>query len=399
MPHRLIKALAIVLAVLATFAAWKGLNALLGSTPVPKAEYFLGENTMVEKIHKSDAEWRAVLTPEQYKVLRQSGTEPAFTGVFNNHYEPGIYRCAACGTPLFGSQTKYDHGTGWPSFTSSLDKNNLEFREDRSLFMKRIEVRCAVCGSHLGHVFNDGPAPSFEHYCINSAALDFTPMEKADEAADRQKSAGITASADASAGQGNGKRPERDSGGSGEAAPASEGPATPAPADKSRSRVAAGPNNPQTATFAAGCFWGVEYKFGQIKGVISTEVGYTGGTTPNPTYNQVCTDRTGHAEAVRVVFEPDVVSYEELVRQFFSLHDPTQVNRQGPDVGTQYRSVIFYHNEEQKETARKIIQELDASGAFKKPIATGIVPASEYTRAEEYHQKYYQKHKKGACLV
>ena len=208
----------------------------------------------------------------------------------------------------------------------------------------------------------------------------------------------LTGAAEAPTGPGKAERPERVSDRPAQAAPRPEGLTIPAAAE-SRSRVAAGSDNPQTATFAAGCFWGVEYKFGQIKGVISTEVGYTGGTTPNPTYNQVCTDRTGHAEAVRVVFDPGVVSYEELVRQFFSLHDPTQVNRQGPDVGTQYRSVIFYHNEEQKETARKIIQELDAAGAFKKPIATGIVPASEYTRAEEYHQKYYQKHKKGACLV
>ena len=399
MPHRLINTLAIVFAILITFAAWKGLNALLGSTPVPKAEYVLGENAMVKKLHKSDAEWRAVLTPEQYRVMRQQGTEPAFSGVYNNHYEPGTYRCAACGTPLFNSNTKYDHGTGWPSFTSTLDKNNLEFREDRSLLMTRIEVRCAVCGSHLGHVFDDGPAPSFEHYCVNSAALNFKSAEKTDKKAGSGKSAGASGTADAPTGPENGERPGHVSDRSDEAARPAEGLRIPAAADKSGGKTAAQSENSQTATFAASCFWGVEYKFGQVKGVISTEVGYTGGTTPRPTYSQVCTDRTGHAEAIRVVFNPGLVSYEELVRHFFALHDPTQVNRQGPDVGTQYRSVIFYHDEGQKETARKVIEELDASGLFKKPIATGLVPAAEFTRAEEYHQKYYQKNKKGACLV
>lgn len=153
----------------------------------------------------------------------------------------------------------------------------------------------------------------------------------------------------------------------------------------------------ETAVFAAGCFWGVEYKFREINGVKDTEVGYTGGMTENPDYGHVCTDRTGHAEAVRVTFDPSIVSYEDLVRFFFAIHDPTQVDGQGPDVGTQYRSEIFIADETQKETAQKVMDELQASGRFTKPIATGIVPASKFTRAEEYHQRYYEKNKKKAC--
>ena len=147
----------------------------------------------------------------------------------------------------------------------------------------------------------------------------------------------------------------------------------------------------ETATFAAGCFWGVEYKFGKFKGVLSTVVGYSGGDVKNPTYKQVCSDATGHAEAIHVVYDPAQTSYEELVKFFFSIHDPTQLNRQGPDVGKQYRSAIFYHTEEQKLTAMKVIEELNKSGQFKSPIVTQVVPFSEFYKAEEYHQKYYEK--------
>jgi methionine-S-sulfoxide reductase len=153
----------------------------------------------------------------------------------------------------------------------------------------------------------------------------------------------------------------------------------------------------ETATFAAGCFWEVEYKFGQVPGVLSTAVGYTGGVTKNPTYADVCTDATGHAEAIQVTFDPALTSYEELVRRFFGFHDPTQLNRQGPDVGKQYRSVIFYHDLRQRLAAENVKAEVERSGAFKKRIVTEIVPAGEFTKAEEYHQKYYEKNKKKSC--
>ncbi len=153
----------------------------------------------------------------------------------------------------------------------------------------------------------------------------------------------------------------------------------------------------ETATFAAGCFWGVEHRFRGLKGVTGAESGYTGGSTRDPTYARVCTDRTGHAEAVRVTFDPAVASYEALVRFFFAIHDPTEVNRQGADVGTQYRSVIFYHDAVQKATAQRVMAEIAASGRFRAPLATALVPASEFTRAEEYHQRYYEKNDKRSC--
>jgi peptide methionine sulfoxide reductase msrA/msrB len=351
-----IKAAILAAAVLITMAGWKGLNALAESSPGPTTHHVLGDKTMVVKIHKTDEEWKALLAPLQYQVMFGQATEPPFSGAYNNHYEKGVYVCAACKTPLFSSQAKYDHGSGWPSFLAPIDEKNLEFRKDDSVFMNRIDVRCAVCGAHLGHVFDDGPAPTFEHYCINSAAMGFTPsaQEKGEE-------------------------------------------------DKAAARPSDGPRAQttsltETATFAAGCFWGVEHKFGQLKGVRATTVGYTGGQTKDPTYSQVCTDRTGHAESIRVEFDPSLVSYEELVKFFFSIHDPTQEDRQGADLGPQYRSVIFYHSQAQKDAARKVMYEMAASGQYSKPIATGLVPASPFYPAEEYHQKYYEKNKIGACV-
>ncbi len=146
------------------------------------------------------------------------------------------------------------------------------------------------------------------------------------------------------------------------------------------------------ATFASGCFWGVEANFQKTPGVISTLVGYTGGKVKNPTYQMVCSDKTGHAEVVQIAFDPDVISYEALVRTFFDLHDPTLLDRQGPNVGKQYRSAIFYHDEKQKTIAEKIKEELNSSGKYRYPIVTEIAPALEFYEAEEYHQKYYAKH-------
>lgn len=292
------------------------------------------ETEMTRKIQKTDKEWKETLTPEQYRVLRQAGTERPFSGKYDDHQEEGSYACGACGSRLFTSETKYDHGLGWPSFKAPIEKDRLEFREDRSPGMVRTEVRCAACGSHLGHVFNDGPAPTGEHYCINSIALDFLPAERPEET----KKAGT-----------------------------------------------------ESAVFAAGCFWGVEDKFLRVKGVLSTRVGYSGGHTKDPTYQKVCSDTTGHAESVEVVFDPEAVSYKELLEAFFRFHDPTQVNRQGPDEGTQYRSAIFYLDETQKEAALKAIEALNKSGRFEQPIATHVLPASEFYQAEDYHQKYYEK--------
>jgi peptide-methionine (S)-S-oxide reductase len=153
------------------------------------------------------------------------------------------------------------------------------------------------------------------------------------------------------------------------------------------------------ATFGAGCFWGTQPAFHKIPGVTATAAGYEGGTKPNPTYEEVCSHGTGHAEVVEVDFDPDVVGYNTLLDVFWNNHDPTTLNRQGPDVGTQYRSVIFYHDEEQKELAERSRQIADQSGRFKRPIVTQIVPASAFYRAEEYHQQYLEKHGMASCHV
>jgi peptide methionine sulfoxide reductase msrA/msrB len=329
------KALIGLASLLLAWSGWKGLNALMIVSPLSGLQIGKGEATMPTKVRKTDAEWKQSMTPEQYKVMIQCGTEAPFSGRYNDFWEKGSYLCAACGAVLFTSETKYEHGTGWPSFSAPFAEANVEYREDSSLGMLRTEVRCSACGAHLGHVFDDGPAPSGRHYCINSAAMIF-------------QAAGAEAKT-------------------------------------------------EVAAFAAGCFWGVEYKLSRLEGVLSTAAGYAGGSVRNPTYKQVCGDDTGHAEAVQVTFDPAKISYEALVRKFFALHDPTQLNRQGPDVGTQYRSVIFVHGPAQKAAAEKVKADLEKDGIYRGRIVTEIAPAGEFWRAEEYHQKYFEKNKKGAC--
>jgi len=323
----------LVVTLLSFAAAWQVQTAWGAEGTATKKEVKMDSP---KKVVKSEEQWKKELTPEQYRILRQAGTERAFTGALNDVYDPGLYRCGACGAPLFRSDTKYDHGTGWPSFTAPIAEGAIEYRDDNTYGMERIEVRCAACGSHLGHVFDDGPAPGGKHYCINSASMKFD-------------------------------------------------------------KAAAVPAGPAKATFAAGCFWGVEFKLSQVPGVLSTRVGYTGGTTKDPSYEEVCTDETGHAEAVEVTYDPAKVSYEELLDTFFALHDPTQVDRQGPDVGAQYRSAVFYHSAAQELAASTAIKKLNASGKFRRPIATQVAPAGEFYPAEEYHQKYYQKRGKQGC--
>ena len=155
----------------------------------------------------------------------------------------------------------------------------------------------------------------------------------------------------------------------------------------------------ERATFAAGCFWGVEKVFGALPGVVSTQVGYTGGTVPKPNYEEVCTGRTGHAEAVELTYDPTQVSYDDLIEFFFRHHDPTTLNRQGNDIGTQYRSAIFYHTKEQEAAARSAIDALQKAGILKRPVTTTVEPAGEFYRAEEYHQKYLKKNPLGYCHI
>jgi peptide-methionine (S)-S-oxide reductase len=155
----------------------------------------------------------------------------------------------------------------------------------------------------------------------------------------------------------------------------------------------------EKATFAAGCFWGVEAAFRRVPGVLDAQVGYTGGSTADPTYKEVCTGATGHAEAIEITFDPAKVTYQTLVELFLKMHDPTQMNRQGPDVGTQYRSAVFYHSPEQKAAAEAAKAALDKSGKYKKPVATQIVPAGPFYRAEEYHQRYFEKNGGPSCHI
>ena len=155
----------------------------------------------------------------------------------------------------------------------------------------------------------------------------------------------------------------------------------------------------EKATFGAGCFWGVEAKFGELAGVVDTAVGYEGGELEHPTYKEVCTDRTGHAEVVEVTFDPSRISYDRLLDMFFSLHDPTQLNRQGPDWGAQYRSVVFSHSDEQFRQAREKIADLAATGVFRKPIVTQVIPSVRFWKAEEYHQKYLEKRGMVSCHI
>ena len=304
------------------------------------------------------AQLRKKLSSEQYAVTQQCGTEPAFHNAYWDNHKPGIYVDVVSGEALFSSLDKFDSGTGWPSFTQPVTGSGIVEKKDPTLGMERTEVRSKMADSHLGHVFNDGPGQNGLRYCINSAALKFIPVEEMDQAGYDQYLE----------------------------------PFVKAGLFKASTH--------ETAILAGGCFWGMEEIIRKIPGVIKTTVGYSGGTTADPTYEEVCTGATGHAEAIQVVFDPARLSYEALLDYFFRMHDPTTLNRQHNDAGTQYRSAIFYASEAQKQTAERVKARWAKSGKFNRPITTEITAATKFYPAEEYHQKYLVKHPGGyTCHV
>lgn len=271
-----------------------------------------------------DASKYKTLTAEEEKIIVGKGTERPFTGQYNEHTKEGNYNCKRCGEPLYKSDDKFDGHCGWPSFDDEIPGAIIRKLDADG---RRTEILCANCDAHLGHIFEG------EHFtdknirhCVNSISLSFEAIKL--------------------------------------------------PAE-----------NYDTTYFASGCFWGTQYHLQKKDGVISTEVGYMGGHRDKPTYEQVCTGQTGHVETVKVIFDSNKISYEELTKLFFETHDQSQLNRQGPDIGTQYRSVIFYNSETEKKIAEKIITELEKKGFT---VVTELSHAITFWTAENYHQNYYE---------
>ncbi len=273
------------------------------------------------RIEKTDADWKAQLTPEQYRITRQAGTERAHSSPLCALSEPGKYACVCCDSHLFDAGEKFNSGTGWPSFTQPIQENAISYRKDDSHGITLVEVNCNTCDAHLGHVFQDGPEPSGLRYCINAVSL------KKIASAERK------------------------------------------------------------VTFGGGCFWCTEAIFQHLKGVTKVESGYSGGDVANPTYREVCSGETGHAEVIEVTYDPNQISYEEIVGVHLSTHNPTTLNHQGGDHGTQYRSIIFYRDAIEKATAERLVVELRER--IGKRVFTEIKPFVQFYRAEANHQNYY----------
>ena len=291
------------------------------------------------------------LSAEESYVIRQKGTERSFTGAYHNNKKPGIYICKQCNNPLFSSADKFDSGTGWPSFDDVIGESVDEHLDADG---RRTEIVCSNCDGHLGHVFRgEGFTTKQTRHCVNSLSLSFVPEQK--------------------------DTPEKETAGPKNGIYAI--------ADYVKDK---GYEDLGKATFAGGCFWCTEAAFERINGVVDVISGYSGGTKTYPTYKEVGGGYTDHAEAIMVYYDPNVVSFDQLLQVFFIAHDPTQLNRQGPDVGRQYRSAIFYHNETQKERSREVIAAIDETGVLPKKVVTELKAYDEFWVAEAYHQDYYE---------
>jgi len=328
-----------------------------------------GENIVADKTKTNEmTELKKKLTPEQFAVTQHSATEKPFHNEYWDNKKDGIYVDIVSGEPLFSSLDKYDSGTGWPSFSKPLVPGNIETHKDSSLLLgTRTEVRSKTGDSHLGHVFNDGPGPDGNRFCMNSASLRFIPKEKLNQEGYGQFSKLFdTKDIDD-------KAQNTDAG----------------------SDIKNLSTSEDRVILSGGCFWGMEELIRKIPGVITTRVGYSGGSVPNPNYEISSSGKSGHAEAVEVIFDKNKLSFAELLGYYFRMHDPTTLNRQGNDRGTQYRSGIFYTSEEQKQIAGEVKEKVSNSGKWPNPIVTEITAASEFYLAEDYHQDYLEKNPGG----
>ena len=282
-----------------------------------------------QEMDMSSEEYRE-LTPEEEAVIVRKGTEHPFSGEYNEHSETGTYHCKRCDASLYESSDKFASSCGWPSFD---DEIGGAVRRETDADGMRTEILCANCGAHLGHVF-EGERLTDKNlrHCVNSISMVFKPAASSAVGEQAAKTA--------------------------------------------------------FAHFAGGCFWGVEHQFAGKEGVVSAVSGYMGGTKENPTYHEVLGGRTGHLEAVQVEYDPARITYEELARYFFEIHDPTQDNGQGPDIGQQYFSAVFYGSDEEKATAERLIAILEDKGY---DISTSVRLAGEFWKAEDDHQDYYER--------